>query len=301
MKENSINKTSKQGNFSIVLDEIINICKTLSNISSAILVIWFLGSAILYVKYFIFELNEYPDFGLNEFLAFGFHNLFYILIIATIPYFCYESLCIFFNTKIKKKNKIIDTISNVAFIVIFCSIHFLFLLVSLLFLENDDFLDEQLDYIYQITFFYLFSIIVFTFKPSCIKYFRIFYLVCLVLYFIFTNLNIEKRAGIGNYKADVMVYVNDNVIDYLKERGIDINDKSCYENNKMEESNTKKLKICKTAKGNLRFNDIKILSSIGKKTFLEYDLDDKNKIRLIFDTKQVDILEKFNIPFKTTK
>lgn len=197
-----------------------------------------------------------------------------------------------------KAMTILDHIMSYYYILIHVFIFVVFLIFSLLLSENEE---GYWHYLYAIMLFIIYIITIVIGYRSKEIVGRIILIISILAYVEFANINIMGVAGIGNYKADVMVYMNDNVVDYLKERGVDIDFKSCYEDNKSEESNAKKLKICKTTKGNLRLNNIKVLSSIGKKTFLEYNLDDKNKIRLIFNTKQVEILEKFNIPFKTTK
>lgn len=336
-----------------IIDKSERLSRTIKSAGSAVFTLFVVCAIFLYIKHYVFTLNDVPGFDLNELLAFTLHTFVFFLIILLLSYFCYENIIQWFISdrrikekfeskkvlvlkyieelnalkskiekeysqeesgyicnlidkdilKYKKKidNKamnILDRIMSYYYILMHAFIFVAFIIFSLLLSENEE------GYWHCLCAIVLFIMYIITIVIGyCGKEMagRIILIISILAYVEFENVNIMGIAGIGNYKADVMVYMNDNITDYLKERGIDIDFKSCYEDNKTEESNAKKLEICKTTKGNLRFDNIKVLSSIGKKTFLEYDLDGKNKIRLTFNTKQVEILEKFNIPFKVTK
>lgn len=119
-----------------------------------------------------------------------------------------------------KAMNILDRIMGYYYILMHVFIFVAFIIFSLLLSENKEWYWHCLCAIVLFIMYIITIVIGYCGKEMAG---RIILIISILAYVELENVNIMGIAGIGNYKADVMVYMNDNITDYLKERGIDIN------------------------------------------------------------------------------
>lgn len=299
--------------------------QVVQNLVIVLVFLWFISSVILYCKHYVFGIEDFPDFSMEELLALGFHVGAWLILLLFIPLGCYLFAVIY--SKFTKQDS--DNITNKQsskckywamiksnFIIVFNSIPYIAALITAImcillsaYLAYE-FKDKQV--CYTLIFCLVYSVL-FIFVRRGALYIIIASLI-IISYFIFTYINIMGRAGIGNYYANIIVETTSFDRVYLNQKGIKVQDinickqdekdkkiqeeKQPISENTSKENTTKEIKdVYCVDKNIIRFDNAKVLSSIGKKTFLEYKVNDK-AIKLNFDSSKVRFIKKQNTPIE---
>lgn len=294
-------------------NQILKICKILDNALDELLKrkqYFVLLSMIVYVMYFVFYIGEYPSYNIEDVINFTISYIVWFLLIASLLYFPYEVAVLTMQLDIKKQAKI--TISG-GYILICMTIVFIYInLFSSLLANEEDILYQLLwNFVLLVVYCVLLCL---AYKTHDFNIMRIYFLIFLFIYLVFSNINIIGRAGIGNYYANIIVETASFDRVYLNEKSIKVQDINiCEEGKKDKNTQEEKQSIAENApkenttkeskdiycidKNIIRFDNIKVLLSVGKKTFLEYKVNDK-AIKLNFDSSKVKFIKKQNIPIE---
>lgn len=265
-------------------------------------------SMVFYALYYVFYVGEYPSYSIGDVIGFAIFYFAWFIVVMGFLYFPYEVALLTIQTDLRFRKKL--TISGHILIILMTIIFGVFDFLSSL-LSDRKYLEGQLISNVILLAVYIFLLVLSYFKTNFNKA-RIYFLVALFMYLIFSNISIINRAGIGNYDADIIVEITKFDRVYLNQKGIKVQDidiceqgkkdkntqeeKQSMVENTPQENNAKESKdVYCVDKNIIRFDKIKVLSSVGKKTFLKYKANYK-VIKLDFDSSKVKMIEKFNIP-----
>lgn len=299
--------------------------QVVQNLVIVLVFLWFISSVILYCKHYVFGIEDFPDFSMEELLALGFHVGAWLMLLLFVPLGCYLFAVTYSKITKQDCDKITDNKTSKCeywamiksnFIIVFNSIPYIatFITAIICILLSAylayEFKDKQV--CYTLIFCLIYSVL-FIFARSG-KFKISIAILIIIAYFIFTYINIMGRAGIGNYYANIIIETATLDRVYLNQKGIEVQDDNICEEGKKDkntqeekqpisentskENTTKEIKdVYCVDKNIIRFDNAKVLSSIGKKTFLEYKVNDK-AIKLNFDSSKVRFVKKQNTPIE---
>lgn len=292
---------------------VLQICKSLDGILEKLLnrkQYFFILFMVFYALYYVFYVGEYPGYSIGDVIGFAMFYFAWFIAVMLLLYLPYEGALLTIQTDVKLRGRI--TKSGWVLIIL---ITLIFIILNFLsnFLSDWRYIDIQFAYNVALLLAY-FICLRLSNKKRNFNETRIYFLVAIVLYLIISNVSIIKRAGIGNYYANIIVEIASFDRVYLNQKGIKVQDINiCEQGKKDKNTQEEKQSIVENApqentakeikdvycvdKNIIRFDNIKVLSSIGKKIFLEYKANDK-VIKLDFDSLKVKFIKKRNIPIE---
>lgn len=302
---------------------ISEIGQVVQNLVIVLVFLWFLISIIIYCKHYVFGIEDFPDFSMEDLLTLGFHVGVWFMFLIFIPLGCYLFAVMYSKFTKQDGDKTTDNktskckylamIKSNITIVFNSTPYIVTLILAIMYILLSAYLayeskDKQMWYALLLCLAY--SVLFIFFHRGWMSIFIT--ILIIISYFVFTYINIMGRAGIGNYYANIIVETTSFDRVYLNQKGIkvqDVNickqdekDKKIQEEKQSIAGNNSKENIVKKGKdvyyvdkNIIRFNNIKVLSSIGKKTFLECKVNDE-AIKLNFDSSKVKFINKRNIP-----
>lgn len=201
------------------------------------------GSALNYAKTYVLDLSYQVDLTFEQFIAFGFSNLFYAFMYIILLYLPLE-VFLFSSTSKNTISKIIN----------FCFGMYLTIIAFLLFINSHKTLHN---FIQTNVIYYSITIIIaifITWKKEKIykisNIVRITYVIISLFIFLLTDYSTMKATGIGNYNATIMVNKNSFIKDIF-DGFYDKNNKYHYKGDYIE------------------LKDVKVLSTLGDIAYVE--------------------------------
>lgn len=220
------------------------------NLNQLLLLILVLCSTCVYTKIYILDLKYQPDMSFEQFLLFGFSNLFYAFAYVVFLYIPFEFF-IFFDKDIKGK-----FIKSFA---VFLTLYLAFIVV-LLFTYS---INTVSKFIIFCAIYYATIIIFITFKyllkltsKKDLFLLRLFYIIISIVIFLNTDFSTLRAAGLGNNIATLVVKQDSFIKDIVD----------------IKASNHQYIK-----KGDhILLQNIKVLSNVGKKIYIQMCQDNLN-------------------------
>lgn len=235
-----------------------------------------LCSTCVYTKVYILDLKYQPDMSFEQFLLFGFSNLFYAFVYVVFLYLPFEFF-IFFDKDIK--GKIIKSftifftfylafigvllftysINNICKLIIFCAIYYATIIIFIAF-----------KYLLKLT------------SKKDLFLLRLFYIIISIVIFLNTDFSTLRAAGLGNNIATLVVKQDSFIKDIVD----------------IKASNHQYIK-----KGDhILLQNIKVLSNVGKKIYIQMCQDNlnlsdniskcNNYLMVEFDKKEAYLIKK---------
>lgn len=228
----------KNNTFQAILNKINGFGKLSLNLGQILLFLIIAGSALNYAKTYILDLNYQVDLTFEQFIAFGFSNLFYAIIYIIFLYIPLE----IFILAIFDKNKFIKLIGII--IGFYTS-----LIAILLFTISHNIL---FDFIQTTILYYLLliGILIFLFIFKKENIIRLAYIIISLFIFLITDYSTMKATGIGNYNATIMVDKNS----FIKDMFDGLNNEN---------------KIYRNKGDHIELKDVKVLSTLGDIAYVE--------------------------------
>lgn len=247
--EEKYNFVKNKNNFQTILNNINNFGKSSLALGQILLFLLVAGSAFNYGVVYIFTLKYPIELTFEQFLTFGFSNLFTIALIILLTYMLIEAIISFSVMKITNFIDVIMKYSIIATIVMMQL--FIFLIMG-----NFDIITLFVSMGAFLMFFIL--VLILLSRKTEINIIRFAWACITICHFCFLNYNASAATGLGDYNATIMVDKNSFIKDIIDiEKPFKDGDKEKYTKNYHYKGDHIELK------------DVKVLSTLGDIAYVE--------------------------------